>query len=403
MPYNPPITQGDVKALFKSGYKKIKKLNRLFWALVFTPIVLLCTAPFRAHRKRKFQQSGDPQTILISFFGRGLGDCIYFSGALKFLRARFPKAKIQLAFLKQFESYFGHNPYVDEFIACPDYFESLPGTLKFYQSAWQVRRRGPVDLFLNLCPTLMMAPVFWDYLIPKRYSIAVGDSLKRLFYDTPVPIDWKRHYYECTLNGLEPLGITARSGEAEFWIPPDVPVDHLIPDASIFSKTIIVAPGGRRNVEETKEYCWIFKEFPDVINQIAAQGYPIIVTGAGYDLEIVDKIKPQPSLINLIGKTTVREIFTLVKKYGSLIVANNSGLMHIASIQGVPTVSYADPQENMIRWCAYPNKNDLHIFCQDTETKKVTAGELLGAVLSKATAIKGLDLIKSNPENRRPF
>lgn len=393
-------------------YKKLKKLNRLFWAHAFTPSILFLTAIPRARREKQFR-SAEPRTILISFFGRGLGDSIYFSGVLKIIRSRFPRAKIQLAFLKQLAPYFNGNPYVDEFIACPDYYQGIRGFFNFYQSAWKRRQRGPVDLLLNLCPTLLMLPVFWDFFIQKRYSIGVGDSLKRLFYDSPVPIDWTIHYYECVLRGIEPLGIKMQKGhKPEFWIPAEVDIRHLFPTGADLSKAIIVAPGGRRTVEAPKEYCWTFEEFPDVIKGLLKRGYPVIVTGADYDQEIMDKITAHPNLINLIGKTTILEIFSIVKKYGHLAVCNNSGLMHIAGILGVPTVSYADPKENMIRWCAHPHENNLHDFSQDTRDKKITAGEFLELIAAKLEELKRPVLkqeaiaetpaTESNPENQPP-
>lgn len=395
-------------------YKKLKKLNRLFWAQAFTPLILFLTAIPRARREKKFRAAEPPHTILISFFGRGLGDSIYFSGVLKIIRSRFPKAKIQLAFLNQLTPYFNGNPYVDEFIACPDYYQGLRGFFNFYQSAWKRRRKGPVDLLLNLCPTLLMPPVFWDFFIQKRYSIGVGDSLKRLFYDTPVPIDWTIHYYESALRGLEPFGIKMEKGHRpEFWIPAEVDIRRLFPAEPDLSKAIIVAPGGRRTVEAPKEYCWNFEEFPAVINGLLKRGYRVIVTGADYDQEIMDRITAHPNLINLIGKTTILEIFSMVKRYGHLVVCNNSGLMHIAGILGVPTVSYADPKENMIRWCVYPSRNNLHVFSQDTVDKKITAGDFLELIAAKMEELKRPALkagrifetpvTENNPENQPPF
>ncbi|MCH7801009.1 MAG: right-handed parallel beta-helix repeat-containing protein [Chloroflexi bacterium] len=45
-------------------------------------------------------------------------------------------------------------------------------------------------------------PSLWEFFIRKRYSVGIGDSVKRLFYDTPVSINWNIHYFEAIRNGM---------------------------------------------------------------------------------------------------------------------------------------------------------------------------------------------------------
>ena len=93
-----------------------------------------------------------------------------------------------------------------------------------------------------------------------------------------------------------------------------------------------------------------------------------------------------------MGRTTIGQVFTLVKKYARLVICNNSGLLHIASVLGAPTVSYADPQENLLRWGPYPNAKK-HILLQDEIDRKVTVEEFLKAVLDQ------LNEEKETPQN----
>jgi len=188
--------------MIKVVLKKFKKLIRLFNANVLVPILLALTYPLRASREKKFHTTPPPRTVLLSYFARGLGDCLYFSGLLKAIRLQFPAAKIQLAILAQMEIYFRENPYIDELIPCPDYYDSLQENLRYLRSALRHRKTGSIDLLLNFFPTLALEPVFWDVLIKKRYSIGIGDSIKRVFYDTSIPINWGKHYYESIPSGL---------------------------------------------------------------------------------------------------------------------------------------------------------------------------------------------------------
>jgi ADP-heptose:LPS heptosyltransferase len=361
---------------------RLSKLFRIFASRIVTPLILFLARPVRAYRARKYSLDvSSPATILISFFSRGLGDSIYFSGILKEVRHRFPKARIKLAILAHMEDYFLANPLIDELFPCPDYQPHRRNQLQFLRSALKIRQRvGRVDLLLNLCPTLALEPALWDCLIKTQFSIGIGDSLKRIFYDKFVPIDWKEHFYESMLGGVRPLGI--EGWEPSFWIPPEESIEELVSSEILSKKAVVIAPGGKRNIEAPKDYCWTFKGFSQVIEELLSRGYPVILTGAGYDRATASELKSHPLLTDLMGRTTISQVFQIVKRYARLVVCNNSGLLHIASVLGVPTVSYADPQENMLRWGPYPRSGN-HVVLQDQIDKKVTPGEFLEAILNR--------------------
>ncbi len=358
--------------------RKIRRLFTGFFYPLITALILALTSPFRKrHAENYFHSALPPQKILISFFGRGLGDCIYFSGLLPSLRNHFRNAKIHLAILDQMKSFFDGNPCFDELICCPDYRENYWG---FMSSALRLRK-NTYDLLLSPCPTNLMPPAVWDFLIKKRFSIGIGDSLKQLFYDLPLAINWKVPFYESMLEGLAPLKINFQ--EPAYWIPAGESLGSLLADAPFAGKAVVLAPGGKRNVEASKDYQWIFPGFPFIIEKLVSSGYPVILTGAPYDKDCIQSVKSHPLLIDLIGKTSISQIFTLVREKARLVVCNNSGILHIAAALHVPTVSYADPEENMLRWPAYPPDGKTHIFLQDEVNRKVTPEEFWQAVLKQ--------------------
>lgn len=361
---------------------KCLKLARLTFAFVVTPLLLSLTKPFRLRKTRRYRSKmNPPSSILLSFFGRGLGDCLYFSGLLQTIRFHFPTAKTRLACLKQMESYFQGSPWIDELLPCPDYAPQGNNLRQFLGSALQIRKKiGLMDLLLDLCPSLALEPALWGTLIFKKYSIGVGDSLKRVFYDQYVPINWRKPFYEAALDGLKPLTIAPQP--PAFWIPENANIDGLIPPGFESKKAVVIAPGGKRNVEAPKNYCWIFEYFPQVIEELVSRGYPVILTGADYDRAIGEIIKPQPLLLDLIGKTTIPQVFKIVRQYARVVVCNNSGLLHIASVMGIPSVSYANTEQNMRRWSPYP-PSSRHTVLQDKISRKITHEEFLQSVLEK--------------------
>ncbi|HLD50599.1 MAG TPA: glycosyltransferase family 9 protein [bacterium] len=322
--------------------------------------------------------------MLISFLSRGLGDCIYLGALLGPLRRRFPAAEISLAILAHHEHYFRGNPFIDRVLPCPDYEQKFPQNfLNFLNSSLRIGQKERFDLLLDLCPTLALEPALWSALIPKTFSIGTGDSVKRIFYDFPVSINWQKHFYEALAEGLRPLGI--RPEKPEFWVPPGTPPEWLLPGDFRKEKSVIIAPGGKRNIEAPKDYCWIFEGFGEVIEALTARGIRIILAGAPYDRPVVETLRPHPLMLDLVGKTSIGQIFTLVKEYARLVVCNNSGLLHVACALDVPTVSYADPQENMLRWAPYP-PGEKHIWLQDKADRKISGEEFLNAVCRQLEA-----------------
>lgn len=364
------------------------RLWKVFVSAIVYPaanVVLFTTSPIRRFRQKRFLSEGaSPRSLLVVYLARGLGDCIFFSGVLEGIRNRFPHSKIRLVILTQWEKYFEGNPNINQIIPCPDYFgQGLSGSLRFLRSAIQLRKDGPVDLYLELLPSLMLMPALWSLFVPKRYSVGIGSPLKQLFYDRPVSIKWNQHFFDCLRDGVAPLGI--QINQPNFWSPREVSLDGLLDPEVQSMKTIVLAPGGRRNVEAPKDYCWTFEGFDYVMEQLTAEGYRVILTGAEHDLTYLTSIRPNPNLINLVGKTSLAELFTLIKRCARLVVSNNSAPLHIATIFNIPTVSYADPQENMTRWGAY-GPDGMHLALQDTGKKKVTPEEFLEAVLKKLRA-----------------
>ena len=361
--------------------KVLRVLRRLVLSLVINSLALtvLCiTYPIRSFRIKTYLSSQpNPKIVLLAFFGRGLGDCIYFSGLLMSIRKKFPSARIRLAILSQMKDYFSGNPFVDEILPCPDYFNgSFREYIRYFSSA---RNVGPVDILLELCPNLLLAPGVWSWIVPKRLSIGIGDSLKRIFYDKPVPIEWQKPFFEAMLPGLEPFAI--KVNEMSFWIPQDAQIDELFEFRAPYKKAIVIAPGGKRNVEAPKDYCWTFKGFSSVTNRLIAEGHWVMLVGAEYDRVSIHGIESSHRLLNLIGKTSIRQLFVIIQRYARLVVCNNSGLLHVASVLNIPTVSYADPQENILRWGPYPPFGH-HSILQDQPNHKVSPEELFQAILN---------------------
>ena len=103
-------------------------------------------------------------------------------------------------------------------------------------------------------------------------------------------------------------------------------------------KTIIgIAPGATYGPAKR----WLpdrFAALADKLNEhLASQ---VIILGGKADLEVAQEVQrlAQTKIINLAGKTTLRESIYLISQC-HLFISNDSGLMHIAGALNIPTVA----------------------------------------------------------------
>ncbi|MBU1726467.1 MAG: glycosyltransferase family 9 protein [Candidatus Omnitrophica bacterium] len=308
----------------------------------------------------------------------GLGDCIMLSGALPAIRARFSDAKISLLIFSRFEEYFKGNSSIDRLIVYPDYLYAREGLFKFILFSRHINRQCKPDVVLDLLANKNIKPAVLSLFIKSRITIGFGHLLKNIFYDVYVRINWDKHFFEVIFDALETLDISRRA--PEYWIPHIVPESDIAEIKHSTNKTIIISPGGKNNLLCLgKQDLWSFDEYPELVKSLVEAGYKIVLVGAEYDKDIVWDNINNDNVVNLIGKTSLNQIFNLVKNKADLVVCNNSGLLHVAVACGKPTVSYAGPLENIVRFGPYPNQGQ-HRVLQPSRDRRISCQDFLALI-----------------------
>ena len=85
----------------------------------------------------------------------------------------------------------------------------------------------------------------------------------------------------------------------------------------------------------------------ETVNKLIEKfGVKIVLVGGKDTVEnnelIRQKCKHMNSVMNLGGKTSLKQLFALVKRF-NLFISNDTGPMHIAAAQGVPTIGLFGP------------------------------------------------------------
>ena len=120
-----------------------------------------------------------------------------------------------------------------------------------------------------------------------------------------------------------------------FIYPADEISLSLLPsDPARGDKLVAIFPGA--SVAQRR---WGGERFGMVAKALAGKGYKIIILGSGADLADAEKITEfVKDSIDLTGRTTLKEVAAILKRC-RLLVAADSGLLHIAYAAGTPTVS----------------------------------------------------------------
>lgn len=116
-------------------------------------------------------------------------------------------------------------------------------------------------------------------------------------------------------------------------------------------KIIVIHPGSGGSSHD-----WLPENFGKLAQIISAQhGFHVIITGVENEKELCQTVqKYSPTAINLCGKLSLADMIALLD-ISSLLVANSTGVLHIAAALGTPVVGLypRSPAISARRWGPY--------------------------------------------------
>jgi len=279
-----------------------------------------------------------------------LGDVILSFPSLKALRQKFPTAKISLLTLKKYHSLLYDCPYIDEVIFLEDKYKKLINILRITK---ELRRKAfdyVIDLQNNRLSHLISFFSFPRFSF--GYSLRLGWLLtRRIKYDRTVdPLTSQEKI-------LKTLGVTFQEKKLTFWpreqnIPFDLPGRNIIGINISASSRWTSKRWPLKNVIRLIEL--IYKNLAD---------FQVILIGdknsAIYAKEIEKSVSAH--IINLCGKTALRDLPQVIKKMDIFITPDTANL-HLACALDIPTIALfgpTDPKMHAVRW------QGLYVFCQN--------------------------------------
>ena len=318
-----------------------------------------------------------PQTVVV-LRALQLGDLLCAVPAFRSLRIAFPRAHIALIGLPWAKTFVNRFPqYLDEFIEFPGY-PGLPeqpvqiGAVPAFLTEMQQRRFDLAlqmhgsGLYTNQLITLFGADMTAGFIHAnghcpdKRWFIPYPDHL-------PEP---ERH-----LMLLRHLGISTQDHRLEFPLNTHDITAYGTLQASYGLQPgtyVCLHPGGRGPARR-----WAPHLFSAVADHMVELGYRVVVTGTEAERPIAEVVMAhmRHEATDLVGQTDLGTIGVVLSQ-SALLIANDTGVSHMAAALEVPSVIIcvgSDP----IRWS--PADHLLHRVLIGEGT---TTDEVLEAVLA---------------------
>ncbi|MDP1879501.1 MAG: lipopolysaccharide heptosyltransferase II [Parachlamydiaceae bacterium] len=269
-----------------------------------------------------------------------LGDLVMATPILADLRHHFPKAKITAMCQGGLGAIIQKDPHIDEI-------------LQFKRpSGWMHReshgdiiiplRQGHYDLGILLTNSFSSAWWFWRGEVKNRLGFKGGFRSALLDYPISFHEEFKTQHLVKTYKELiKPLGIPLSKTPPQLYLSnEEIQEAHeCLKTFGIKSSDLLIGVNPGAAFGSAK--CWLPDRFKKLTEKLLENpSIKIIYFGDKAGSPLVQDICSNFSerVINLAGKTTLRQLMALIQMC-HLFLTNDSGPMHIASALGVPLIA----------------------------------------------------------------
>lgn len=260
-----------------------------------------------------------PKFLIIRF--SSIGDIVLTTPVIRCLKKQVPDAEVHFLTKSSFLPVVEHNPYIDKIHLLAHSWELMIEELKTENYDYII------DLHHNT-KTLRVKSA----LKVKSYSFYKLNIEKYIYTSVKLNILPKVHIVDRYLKTVESFGVKNDGEGLDYFIAKEEETKREDIPASHSAGYVACVIGAALGTKQWPVHKW--KEFCRQLN------HPVILLGgpedvaAGNEIAAVDDIK----VYNACGKFRLNESADLVKK-AKLVVANDTGLMHIAAAYKKPIIS----------------------------------------------------------------
>jgi heptosyltransferase-2 len=318
------------------------RIESLRWIdkIAFGALTIVLGPPVKAFSTGEIPENIE-NVLLIKLWA--IGDAVLTLPLIRGVRRRYPAARIDILCHRANRAVYEACDDVDGIIEFG--IGTLPGLFRKYDACFDT------EPFLNLSALIAA--------FSARWRVGFRNRLRWLFYDRTVSAEPDGHAIEKYLEmgrhvgaegdrELVPLkfGKQARETVERLLGPPRA-------DGNEFLVGFCASVGA-----SVKARQWPKENFRDLAARIlgAEENARIILTGTEEDYSLNEFIRDgRPEILDLSGKAGLPELFCLAARMDAF-VSNDTGPMHVAAAQGVPTLGIFGPSSPAL-WRPYSERN----------------------------------------------
>ena len=286
---------------------------------------------------RPFAPSADnsPRRVLI-IKPSAIGDVVHALPVLNLIRRRWPAAHVAWLVTPACAGLLDGHPQLDEVVRFDrkrfgHAWRSPAAAVALAEFHRDLRRRD-FDLVIDLQGLFRSGWLAWSTGAEHRIGSADAREFGWAFYNQAVPSAGRdRHAVERYLDVAEHLGLGR--GPVEFVFPTDAAdravVAPLLPEGPF----AVFLPATHWPTKR-----WPTERFAALVAPVRERFGLASVVAGGPDAQ------PLPGAVHLAGLTTLRQLVAVLER-ASLVVANDTGPMHIAAALGRPLVTVFGPTD----------------------------------------------------------
>lgn len=276
-----------------------------------------------------------------------IGDFLMATPALRALKRGAPGNELHLLAGRSIAAAARGNPDVDRVFTLDDrrlfHGGLLARAAEVLRAARRLRRER-YDAGLNFHRDARFALILFLAGCRRRVGFRRGRRRPWLLTDA-VAVEGIRHHIFHYCDLLRPLGVSCLDFRMEFPVAAadEAAAENFLAPARL-GEYVVLAPGGAANVKEVMaSRRWPAGHFSRLAGLLLQAGLRPVLIGAGQDTRIAAAIAAdQPAVLDLSGRTTLGQAAALLRR-ARLVIANDSGLMHLAAAVGAPLIALFGP------------------------------------------------------------
>ena len=281
-----------------------------------------------------------------------MGDVILSVPVLEAIKSSFPKAHVIMMVSPYVKDVLNNNPHLDDVIIddCKNIHKGIGGFFRLIKKI----RGEKFDVCVLLHPTLRLAILL--FLSGIRYRIGTGYRWYQIFFNRKIYQHRKKnlkHESDYNMDMLEPLGIKTQRILPKVYLSKSEEnfADQIFEDYKIKKENVLLAFHPGSGDSSLNLPIKRFAQAADsLIEDIKAK---VFITGTEGEKGLANLMESymRNKPINLVGKTNLRQLASLLKRI-DVLISNSTGPMHLSVALGTPTVAIFCPifSAGPIRW-----------------------------------------------------